>query len=78
MHFKVTPSTVAVTVQVPLATAVTLPLAFTVATPVLLEAQVGVELVPDTFNVQLSPAKARVKSFRLRDRLLEEIGRAHV
>ena len=73
MHFKVTPSTVAVTVQVPLATAVTLPLAFTVATPVLLEAQVGVELVPDTFRVQLSPAKARVKSFRLRDRLVEVV-----
>lgn len=71
MHSRVTPSTVAFTLQVPLATAVTVPLALTVATLVLVEDQVGVELVPDTFRVHLSPAKARVKSFRLRLRLLE-------
>lgn len=72
MHSKVTPSTVAFTLQVPLATAVTVPLALTVATEVLVEDQVGVELVPETFRVHLSPAKARVKSFRLKVRLLEE------
>ena len=45
----------AVTLQTPLLTAVTLPLPSTVATEVLEEAQVTGELVPETFSVQLSP-----------------------
>ena len=73
MHSRVTPSTVAFTLQVPLATAVTVPLELTVATEVLVEDQVGVELVPDTFRVHLSPAKARVKSFRLRGYAKREV-----
>ena len=73
MHSRVTPSTVAVTVEVPMAAAVTVPVELAGRTVMKVEDQVGVELVPDTFRVHLSPAKARVKSFRLRVRLLEEL-----
>ena len=49
MHLRVTPSTVAVTRQVPLLTAVTVPSAPTVATLASVEAQVTAELT-DAIN----------------------------
>ena len=66
IHFRVTPSTVAVTRQVPLLTAVTVPSAPTVATLGSVEAQVTAELVPLTTRRQDSPGLERVKSSRLR------------
>ena len=60
-------------VQVPLPTAVTVPSAATVATAALLEVQLTLELVPETFSGHLSPAKARVKSSRLRVRPEEDV-----
>ncbi len=65
MHFSVVPFTVAVTLQFPLPTAVTVPSAPTVATEVLLLAQVTAALVPDTTIRKVSPACPRVKSSRL-------------
>ena len=67
---RVTPSTVAVTLQVPEPTAVTVPSEETVATEVLLEAQDTVELVPETVSRQLLSeglldVRSRVKSSRL-------------
>ena len=46
MHFWVEPPILAVTVQLPLPTAVTVPSAETVATEVLLELQLAVAVVP--------------------------------
>lgn len=65
MHFRVVPFTVAVTLQVPFPTAVTVPSALTVATDLLLLAQVMAALVPDTTKRKLSPALLSVKSSRL-------------
>ena len=69
MHVRVWPSTVAVTVVVPLDTAVTVPSPEMVATEELPMLQVGLELVPFTLSCQLAPALSRVKSVRLRDRV---------
>ena len=56
MQVKVCPSTVAVTLQVPLLTAVTVPLPSTEATPELEVLHTGVLSVPETRKRKLSPA----------------------
>ena len=66
MHLRVWPSTVAVTVVVPLDTAVTVPSPEMVATEESEMLQVGLELVPLTLSCHLAPASLSVKSVRLR------------
>ena len=55
MHLRVWPSTVAVTVVVPLDTAVTVPSPEIVATEESEMLQVGLELVPLTLSCHLAP-----------------------
>ena len=71
MHLRVWPSTVAVTVVVPLDTAVTVPSPEMVATEESEMLQVGLELVPLTLSCHFAPASLSVKSVRLRDRVVE-------
>ena len=71
MHLRVWPSTVAVTVVVPLDTAVTVPSPEMVATEESEMLQVGLELVPLTLSCHLAPASLSVKSVRLRYRVVE-------
>ena len=71
MHLRVWPSTVAMTVVVPLDTAVTVPSPEMVATEESEMLQVGLELVPLTLSCHLAPASFSVKSVRLRDRVVE-------